>query len=384
MTPISHTGNGKILSLKSEEEHFYCDIFCFKTYDMAIIFMTKLLSANKRNFIVVSRNCQSITGVKKVDDVLVKVTGGRISGWLKVLGQVSGQTEVRQSQDAVLVAEQLFEQKQDERQKQTRSLKDLQNQLKQATEERESQNRIRGTPEYMRIVEKENNLYGQVDELQSLINVMEEEERKCFIKMSSSIRSSQAIERFQSRRSQQFGYVLSVVGVCLGGIISFIINERRMNKVHKIVSTSTDVADDYKSEMGKLREQYQQQQDKMLELMTRQHGKPGNAQVHSESSKSQTQGVSTEKCMQEILQTVQSEKILLDRMDKEIADLKKIYGSGIIRDSQGGAVHVCPEMKDILSNNQKHLEWKIKVTALVSLVLTVPIIYIFNKGIGGS
>lgn len=351
---------------------------------MTIIFMRKLLLANKRNIIVVSRQCHSITGVKKVDDVLVKVTGGRISGWLEVIGQVSGQTEVGQSQNAVLVAEQQFEKKQDERQKQTRILKDLQNQLKQATEERESQNRIRGTPEYMKIVEKENNLYGQVDELQTLINVLEEEERKCFIKMSSSIRSSQAIERFQSRRSQQFGYVLSVVGVCLGGIISFIINERRMNKVHKIVSTSNDVADDYKSEMAKLREQYQLQQDKMMELMERQHNIKGTSKSNSETSKSHKQTLSMEKCTQEVLQIVQSQKGLLDKMDKEICDLKKLYESEIVRDSHGGVVHVSPEMKELIDNNQKHLEWKIKVTTVVGLVLTVPIIYIFNKGFGGS
>ncbi|XP_060078971.1 uncharacterized protein LOC132558421 [Ylistrum balloti] len=348
---------------------------------MARIFMTKLLTANKQNVIVVSRHCQSITGVQKVDDVLVKLTGGRISGWVEVVGQVSGQTEVRQSQDAVLVAEQLFEQKQDERQKQTRILKELQNQLKQATEERESQNRIRGTPEYMKIVERENNLYGQVDELQSNINVLEEDERKCFIKMSSSIRSSQAIERFHSRRSQQFGYVLTIVGVCLGGIISFIVNQQKMKGVYKTVSSLTDLADDYKGEMEKLREQNKQQQEKIIELMTLQHGKHSDSGVSTKSTK---QSASMEKCLQEILQTVNSQEVVLTRMGKDFGDLKTLHESDIVRDSRGDAVHVGPEMKKILTENQKHLEWKIKVTALVSLVLTVPIIYIVNKGIGGS
>ncbi|OWF48309.1 uncharacterized protein LOC110453212 [Mizuhopecten yessoensis] len=352
---------------------------------MAIIFMTKLLSANKRHFFVITRHCQSITGVKKVDDVLVKVTGGRISGWLKVLGQVSGQTEVKHSQEAVLVAEKLFEQKQDERQKQTRVLKDLQKLLKHATEERELKTSIRGTAEYMKIVEKENNLYGQVDELQEQITVLEEAERKFFIKFSSSIRSSQAIERTQSQRSQQFGYVLSVVGICLGGIISFILNEHRMNKVYKIVSSATDLANDYKGDMGNLGEQFQQQQDKMEELISSIQSKLGHSSVHTElTNKSQKQRVSMEKCLEEILQKVKDQKILLDRIDREITDLKKLHESEIVRDSSGGVVHVSPEVKDILSNNQKQMEWKMKVTTVVSLILTVPIIYIFNKGIGGS
>lgn len=252
---------------------------------------------------------------------------------------------------------------------------------------KERENAQRGTELYIELVTKENNIIKEENELKERIRIIEEEERDFFSKMSSALRASQEIERSQARQSQQISLLLSSAGVLVGGIISMVLNRKRLKKMNAIVSSSSETVADYQTTTAQLREHVQKQEGKMAELINLHHKAFGEKSKEPDGTNQQVpvQHLQSERhtnldnCTKEILQIVKSQESILD---KEISDMKALLGAERAKAHGDNVVYVGPEVKIMLDDTQQNLEWKIKMSALASsvfvyggVVLTLPILY---------
>ena len=65
---------------------------------------------------------------------------------------------------------------------------------------------------------------------------LERNERSSFKLLSVAVRDSHEKERSQGEKTKYYSLIFSLVGVCVGGLISVFTNERRMRKMRQVAN----------------------------------------------------------------------------------------------------------------------------------------------------
>ena len=250
----------------------------------------------------------------------------------------------------------------------------------------------KGTQLYITLMTKENDKFREENDLKSKIQLLEEQGRSALDSLSTALRASQEVEKAQASQTRMFSYVMSVIGVLLGGLITGIINHIRMKRLRQIVDSTSVVVGDCKQVINQLHEHVQNQCAKTEELVLLHSTLTGSADQQSKQ-KTTTMPVidhtthSIDKCKQEILDKLKSQEVILDN---EITNLKRMIGTNAAQ-SSGDVVYIGPEVKQMLHETEQHLEWRMKITALGTatltygaIVITVPLVYAIIKTISGS
>ena len=93
----------------------------------------------------------------------------------------------------------------------------------------------RGDDKYLELVTQEHTFIKEELSLLHTYQGLERNERSSFKLLSVAVRDSHEKERSQGEKTKYYSLIFSLVGVCVGGLISVFTNERRMRKMRQVI-----------------------------------------------------------------------------------------------------------------------------------------------------
>ncbi|KAH7938401.1 hypothetical protein HPB49_023176 [Dermacentor silvarum] len=276
----------------------------------------------------------------------------------RVYEDVVGLTEVKAAQTKVLEAEQKFVTTQEQRREKQQRILQLQNQLKEIHAELDKTHR--GEDRYLTLITQEHAVIKEERSLLEQFKNLEKAERDYFASLSLALRESHEKERAQGERTKYWSIIGSVCGAVIGIIGATINNRIRLNQLRDLVERSSSQPEVQRL-VYSLSDEFKRHRDQIdLELQ-----------------------------MREVVVLVKQQQQLLERETKEIKAL--LAADRALEEAEGdvrrAAVYIGEDVRDIVADSQRQLEWKMKINSLAmvalvygALAVTVPLLAAFFKG----
>lgn len=308
----------------------------------------------------------------------------------RVYEDVVGLTEVKAAQTKVLEAEQKFVTTQEQRREKQQRIMQLQNQLKEIHAELDKTNR--GEDRYLTLITQEHAIIKEERSMLEQFKNLEKAERDYFASLSLALRESHEKERAQGERTKYWSIIGSVCGAVIGIIGATVNNRIRLNQLRDLVERSSSQPEVQRLVFS-LSDEFQRHRDQILEFVADIRQLLGAAPVVAATVPSEAVAVDKadsdlELKMQEVVVLVREQRKLLER---ETRDIKALLAAGAALDEDGegrrAAVYIGEDVRDIVADSQRQLEWKMKVNSLAmvalaygALAVTVPLLAAFFKG----
>lgn len=308
----------------------------------------------------------------------------------RVYEDVVGLTEVKAAQTKVLEAEQKFVATQEQRREKQQRILQLQNQLKEIHAELDKTNR--GEDRYLTLITQEHAIIKEERSMLEQFKNLEKAERDYFASLSLALRESHEKERAQGERTKYWSIIGSVCGAVLGIVGATVNNRIRLNQLRDLVERSSSQPEVQRLVFS-LSDEFQRHRDQILEFVADVRQLLGAAPVvaatvPSEAVAADKADSDLELQMREVVVLVREQRKLLER---ETRDIKALLAAGAALDEEGegrrAAVYIGEDVRDIVADSQRQLEWKMKVNSLAmvalvygALAVTVPLLAAFFKG----
>lgn len=308
----------------------------------------------------------------------------------RVYEDVVGLTEVKAAQTKVLEAEQKFVSTQEQRREKQQRILQLQSQLKEIHAELDKTNR--GEDRYLTLITQEHAIIKEERSMLEQFKNLEKAERDYFASLSLALRESHEKERAQGERTKYWSIIGSVCGAVIGIVGATINNRIRLNQLRDLVERSSSQPEVQRLVFS-LSDEFQRHRDQILEFVADVRQLLGAtpvvaATVPSEAVAADKADSNLELQMQEVVVLVREQRKLLER---ETRDIKALLAAGAALDEDGegrrAAVYIGEDVRDIVADSQRQLEWKMKVNSLAmvalvygALAVTVPLLAAFFKG----
>ena len=267
----------------------------------------------------------------------------------------------------------------------------IQNRLKDVAQKVEKT--PRGTQRYVELVTEESEIFKEDTTIGEKIIEVEERERQSFESLTHSIYLAHQKENELREQTKYY----SIIGTLLGAIIGAIVAYGRVRSVNRVVTTSEETVQECKSIMTDLQLQQTNMQSFVSDIRHfLNHNKGDNFELGKRTDivagsvpngVSQLQGQGYEdtglKTYEEDVLSVVKEQG--KTLDMEMKEIRKILASrSTSKDVEGSVVH---EVKELLDETEKNMEWKLKIHALASvtfiygaIALTLPVVISLFKG----
>ena len=265
----------------------------------------------------------------------------------------------------------------------------IQNRLKDVAQKVEKT--PRGTQRYVELVTEESEIFKEDTTISEKIIEVEERERQSFESLTHSIYLAHQKENELREQTKYY----SIIGTLLGAIIGAIVAYGRVRSVNRVVTTSEETVQECKSIMTDLQLQQTNMQSFVSDIRHfLNHNKGDNLELGKRTemvSGSVPNGVSRLQGYEDTGLKTNEEDVLSvvkeqgKTLDKEMKEIRKILASrSISNDVEGSVVH---EVKELLDETEKNMEWKLKIHALASvtfiygaIALTLPVVISLFKG----
>ncbi|KAK3104093.1 hypothetical protein FSP39_024356 [Pinctada imbricata] len=252
----------------------------------------------------------------------------------------------------------------------------------------------RGTYQYVDLVREESKIFQEDNLIAEKIVDVEEGERQSFELLTHAIYL--AHEKENEQRSREHTKYYSIIASLIGAIIGAVMAYGRLRSVNKAMESSDDTVQECRVILTDM----QSQQRDMQTLITnvRQYLNTAGSSNTDQDATQQMSSVSSQKKIYDNVSVVDTEmkeniKDILtavkengSNLDKDVKEIRKILAVGSAKDSSGTVVYVGPEIKELLDETGKNMEFKQKIYTLTSvtlfgtLALALPMLYHFFKG----
>lgn len=313
----------------------------------------------------------------------------------RVYEDVVGLTEVKAAQNKVLEAEQKFVSTQEQRRGTQQRILGLQQRLKEIHAELDKTHR--GEDRYLTLITQEHAVIKEEKSLLQEFEHLEKTERDYFASLSLALRESHEKERSQGERTKYWSIIGSVCGAVIGIVGATVNNRIRLNQLRDLVERSSSQPEMQRLVFS-LSEEFRRHRDQILEFVEdvrRMLGASSVPLVQQQSSsvveaKTKPTSSELEYEMREVVTLVKSQRELFERETKEIKALLAAQRALEGSDGEGvnvAAVYIGEDVRDIVADSQRQLEWKMKINSLATvafvygaLAVTVPLVAAFFKG----
>ncbi|KAK8768988.1 hypothetical protein V5799_014546 [Amblyomma americanum] len=320
----------------------------------------------------------------------------------RVYEDVVGLTEVKAAQAKVLEAEQKFVTTQEQRREKQQRILQLQSQLKEIHAELDKTHR--GEDRYLSLITQEHAVIKEERSLLEQFKSLEKAERDYFASLSLALRESHEKERAQGERTKYWSIIGSVCGAVIGIVGATINNRIRLNQLRDLVERSSSQPEVQRL-VYSLSDEFKRHRDQIVEFVGDIRQLLGAAPVVAATDRVASVAVlpvamtkaedkaapdsELELRMREVVLLVKEQRQLLERETKEIKAL--LAAERALEEAEGdykrAAVYIGEDVKDIVADSQRQLEWKMKINSLAmvalvygALAVTVPLLAAFFKG----
>lgn len=305
--------------------------------------------------------------------------------------EVVGLTEVKAAQNRVIEAEQKFMTTQEERRKKQQRILELQARLKEIHAELDKTHR--GEDRYLTLITQEHTLLREERMALQEFQNLEKDERDYFSTLSRALHESHEKERAQGERTKYWSIIGSVCGAVIGIVGATINNRIRLNQLRDLVERSSSQPE-IQLLVSNLSDEFQKHQEqvgKFLEDIRVLLGTdPAGVRKRSENAVRDRVGTSeVDYELREVLTLIKGQQ---EFFEKETKDIKALLAAQRALEAEGdgskvAAVYIGDDVREIVSDSQRQLEWKIKINSLATvalvygaLAIAVPLIASFFKG----
>ncbi|XP_037577709.1 mitochondrial potassium channel [Dermacentor silvarum] len=310
----------------------------------------------------------------------------------RVYEDVVGLTEVKAAQTKVLEAEQKFVTTQEQRREKQQRILQLQNQLKEIHAELDKTHR--GEDRYLTLITQEHAVIKEERSLLEQFKNLEKAERDYFASLSLALRESHEKERAQGERTKYWSIIGSVCGAVIGIIGATINNRIRLNQLRDLVERSSSQPEVQRL-VYSLSDEFKRHRDQIVEFVSDIRELLGAAPIVAATDRAASAAImlwpiqDLELQMREVVVLVKQQQQLLERETKEIKAL--LAADRALEEAEGdvrrAAVYIGEDVRDIVADSQRQLEWKMKINSLAmvalvygALAVTVPLLAAFFKG----
>uniref|UniRef100_A0A914WSS1 Coiled-coil domain-containing protein 51 n=1 Tax=Plectus sambesii TaxID=2011161 RepID=A0A914WSS1_9BILA len=299
-----------------------------------------------------------------------------------------GLTAVKQAQEKVIAAENMFSSCQEKRREKQEEIKRIQYRLKEIHSDLDKTSR--GEDRYLQLLTEEHKIIKEERHLLDDFQGYENEERNSFHRLSACLRESHEKERERGERTKYWSIFGSLIGAILGIMGTTINNRMRMRELRDIVEDASDPAR-VKLLLTELSTLVHTQQQHVGQFIGDIKGI-----IAPDSPKTNLASIQLNKDLlaQDDKQTAQILKAIKDqdaKIDKELDQLKRLIAveHGHASEEAGGpsVVYVGPDMETLLDQTERNLESKMKLQTVMNVVLvyaalavTVPVLYAIFRG----
>ncbi|XP_065297260.1 mitochondrial potassium channel-like [Dermacentor albipictus] len=317
----------------------------------------------------------------------------------RVYEDVVGLTEVKAAQTKVLEAEQKFVTTQEQRREKQQRILQLQSQLKEIHAELDKTHR--GEDRYLTLITQEHAVIKEERSLLEQFKNLEKAERDYFASLSLALRESHEKERAQGERTKYWSIIGSVCGAVIGIIGATVNNRIRLNQLRDLVERSSSQPEVQRL-VYSLSDEFKRHRDQIVEFVSDIRELLGAAPIVAATDRAAVVPVMMTKAgnnvqadsdlelqMREVVVLVKQQQQLLERETKEIKAL--LAADRALEEAEGdvrrAAVYIGEDVRDIVADSQRQLEWKMKINSLAmvalvygALAVTVPLLAAFFKG----
>lgn len=321
----------------------------------------------------------------------------------RVYEDVVGLTEVKAAQTKVLEAEQKFVTTQEQRREKQQRILQLQSQLKEIHAELDKTHR--GEDRYLTLITQEHAVIKEERSLLEQFKHLEKAERDYFAALSLALRESHEKERAQGERTKYWSIIGSVCGAVIGIVGATINNRIRLNQLRDLVERSSSQPEVQRL-VYSLSDEFKRHRDQIVEFVSDIRELLGVAPIVAAADRGasaaalpvmMTKGGDSvaaaeselELQMREVVVLVKQQRQLLEKETKEIKAL--LAADRALEEAEGdvkrAAVYIGEDVRDIVADSQRQLEWKMKINSLAmvalvygALAVTVPLLAAFFKG----
>ncbi|XP_064473193.1 mitochondrial potassium channel-like [Ornithodoros turicata] len=311
---------------------------------------------------------------------------------------VVGLTEVKAAQNRVIQAEQKFMLTQEERRKRQQKLLELQARLKEIHAQLDKTHR--GEDRYLTLITQEHAIIREERTVLQEFHNLEKDERDYFSALSRALRESHEKERAQGERTKYWSIIGSICGAAIGIIGATINNRIRFNQLRDLVERSSSQSE-VQLLVANLSDEFKKhcvQVGEFLEGVRRSFGlaaeqvrdriERGSEELGSSAASKEVEGEVDLK-LREVLELVKGQRDFFAKETKEIKAL--LAAQRALEEGEDApkvaAVYIGEDVREIVSDSQRQIEWRIKINSLATvaliygaLALAVPLIAAFFKG----
>lgn len=345
------------------------------------------------------------TPVVSVGNSVAQKLNTSLFNLMKHYEDLIGLTEVKTAQKLVLEAERDFTKTQESRREKQDEIREIQNQLKEIHVELDKTSR--GEDRYLNLLTQEHAIIKRERQLVDDFRRLERSERDCFTLLSNRLRDSHEKERERAEKTKYGSIIGSIICGSIGIVGGTWINRYRLKEIKSIVQDSTEPGrfQNLVEQLGSAVDNQQQKINSFIaELNVMLHGKPLGLGGENDSGQSAALGVGSalstsnktgdgnkENQLDAILTALKTQD---EKLASEMLDVKRLvaaergyqFSSGDEMNIEN-IVYIGPDLKTILAETERNLEWKIKLGTLVQVVavygtlaLTLPLIYSLLRG----
>uniref|UniRef100_A0A023GM70 Putative conserved plasma membrane protein n=1 Tax=Amblyomma triste TaxID=251400 RepID=A0A023GM70_AMBTT len=320
----------------------------------------------------------------------------------RVYEDIVGLAEVKAAQAKVLEAEQKFVTTQEQRREKQQRILQLQSQLKEIHAELDKTHR--GEDRYLSLITQEHAVIKEERSLLEQFKSLEKAERDYFASLSLALRESHEKERAQGERTKYWSIIGSICGAVIGIVGATVNNRIRLNQLRDLVERSSSQPEVQRL-VYSLSDEFKRHRDQIVEFVDDIRQLLGAAPVVAATdrvtsaavlpmamAKAEDKAVSDSELelqMRQVVLLVKEQRQLLERETREIKAL--LAAERALEEAEGDfkrtAVYIGEDVKDIVADSQRQLEWKMKINSLAmvalvygALAVTVPLLAAFFKG----
>lgn len=243
----------------------------------------------------------------------------------------------------------------------------------------------RGDERYLQLLTEEHKIIKAENDLSKRLEADEKLERHLFANLSSAVRESHEKERTRTERTKYWSIIGSCIGALIGIMGTTINNYLRMRQLRELVQDSADDGVELRKVVSSLSTAINSEHENMnkfisdLKDVIGSQDKPALLLSNQFDLKDKAK---LDEQTQRILSAVKMEENELKRHMEEIKSALAIGYQG-----EGSVVYVGPDLQEILDDNERKMEVKMKMNALWTvtaiygaLMLTTPLLFYFLKG----
>lgn len=287
-----------------------------------------------------------------------------------------GLSVVREAQAKVIQAEAKFEEVQTQRRNASKELNAIASKLKPVAEALERTSR--GTDQFLELAHKQHALVREEEQQTEKVKLLEKETLTAFNVFSSALRDSHEKERAHGEKTKYWSIIGSIIGAIIGFAGTKINNSAKMAKIREIVKESVDTTEDCKNIALELCNTVKSQTTKYETFLE------DLKKILVSSDPKIRDSVLITGQISDLLQMLKKQDV---KLTSQMIEIKNIIGLRDSKTSDGNIVYVGPQVEEMLSQTERNLEWKIKISSLATVTilygafaLTLPLILSFFKG----